>query len=428
MHRREVFEDGNMGKTFAEKILSIASGQDVKAGDIVVVEPDFCMSHENSSAVSRTFQTIGLKKVWNPDKIVIIFDHTVPASTEAYAESQKITREFVEQQGISHFYDLNSCGGVCHQIMCQEGYSVPGAVIVGTDSHTCTEGALGAFATGIGRSEMAAVWATGKIWLSVPESIKIHVSGKFPRGVYAKDLILKIIGDIGADGADYKSVEFCGPAIHEMSIAERMTLCNMGIEMGAKNAVCQPDDKVDAHLAGKAKLTDREPVWADEDAVYYKELYYYLEELVPCVAKPHTVDNYAPVKEVAGTKIHQAVIGTCTNARLEDLRVAAQIFKGHRVAVRTIIIPASVEVYRKALAEGLIDTFLEAGCIVSHPGCGPCAGVAGGILAANETVISTANRNFMGRNGSRESLIYLASPATAAYSALRGVISDPSEL
>lgn len=416
-----------MKKTFAEKILSRAAGQDVKAGDIVVVSPDFCMSHENASSVSKTFESIGVERVWDAEKIVVIFDHTVPPSTEAYALSQKVTREFVQRQGIRNFYDLNCCGGICHQIMCQEGYAVPGAVIVGTDSHTCTEGALGAFSTGIGRSEMAAVWATGEIWLSVPESIKIYVDGQFPSGVYAKDLILRIIGDIGADGANYKSVEFHGPAIHRMSIAERMTLCNMGIEMGAKNAACPPDEKVFAHVAGKAKLTGREPVWADEGAVYCRTLHYHLDDLVPCVAKPHTVDNYAPVTQVAGQKIDQAFLGTCTNARIEDLRVAAAILNGHHVAVRTIVIPASVAVYRQAVAEGLIDIFLAAGCTLGHPGCGPCIGVAGGVLAENETVISTANRNFKGRNGARSSHIYLASPATVAYSALHGAISDPRE-
>lgn len=416
-----------MSKTFAEKILGSAVGQEVKAGDIVVVEPDFCLSHENSSAVSKTFESIGVEKVWNPNKIVIVFDHTVPASTEAYALSQKVARNFMEKQGIGHFYDLNRCGGICHQIMCQEGYAVPGSVIVGTDSHTCTEGAMGAFATGIGRSEMAAIWATGKIWLSVPETIKITVDGQFPKGVYAKDLILRIIGDIGADGANYMSVEFHGPAISAMSIAERMTLCNMGIEMGAKNAVCKPDEKVFSFLRERAKLTGREPVWADEDAVYARELTYHLEDLVPCVAKPHTVDNYAPVSEVAGQPIDQAFLGTCTNARLEDLRVAAAILKGRQVKVRTIVIPASVEVYRSAIAEGLIDVFLAAGCTVSHPGCGPCIGVAGGVLAEDEVVISTANRNFKGRNGARSSMIYLASPATVACSAIQGVISDPRD-
>lgn len=416
-----------MGRTFAEKILGRAAGQDARAGDIVVVQPDFCMSHENASFISSTFGKIGVERVFDPSRIVIIFDHTVPASTAEYALSQKITREFVAKQGIGHFYDLNSCGGICHQIMSQEGYAVPGAVIVGTDSHTCTHGAFGAFATGIGRSEMAAVWATGEIWLSVPESIKINVEGSFPDGVYAKDLILKIIGDLGADGANYKAVEFHGESIAAMSMAERMTLCNMAIEYGAKSSACRPDAKTAAFIRGREKLSGKESLWADSDASYAEEYTYRLDSLVPCVAKPHAVDNYAAISEVVGTKIDQAFIGTCTNARLEDLRVSAAILKGRRVAVRTIVIPASVEVYRNAIKEGLIDCFLESGCTVSHPGCGPCIGVYGGCLAEEETVISTANRNFLGRNGARTSKIYLASPATVAWSAVNGCIGDPRE-
>lgn len=413
-----------MGRTFAEKVLGRAVGREVTAGEIVVVEPDFCLSHENGAFVRRTFETIGLDRVYDPERIVIVLDHMVPASTPDYANTQKSIREFAHQQGIRHFYDMNCRGGICHQIMCQEGFALPGTIIVGTDSHTCTAGAMGAFATGIGRPEMAAVWATGQIWLRVPQSIKIVVEGEFPRGVSAKDLILKIIGDIRADGADYQSVEFHGPAIERMSIAERMTLCNMGIEMGAKNAVCPPDEKVLAHAKARAKKADYEPVWADEDAQYARVLHYRLDDLVPCVAKPHKVDNYAPVTEVVGTKIHQAFLGTCTNARLEDLRQAAAVLRGHQVKVRMLVIPASVEVYRKAMAEGLIDVFLEAGCVVQHASCGPCIGVSGGVLADDEVVISSANRNFYGRNGSRSSKIYLGSPMTVAYSAVQGEISD----
>lgn len=416
-----------MGKTFVEKALGRAAGREVSVGDIVVVKPDFCLSHENASAICQTFEKIGVDEVFDPNRIVIVFDHTVPPSTEAYALSQKVTRAFVAKQGITHFYDMNSMGGICHQIMCQEGYALPGTVIVGTDSHTCTEGALGAFSTGIGRSEMAAVWATGEIWLSVPESIQITVEGAFPKGVYAKDLILRIIGDIGADGANYQSVEFTGPAIAAMSVAERMTLCNMGIEMGAKNAVCPVDDKTLAFIDGRAKLDSFTPISPDADARYARKLHYDLNALVPCVAKPHTVDNCAPVREVAGQRIDQAFIGTCTNARIEDLRVAAAVLKGHKVRVKTIVIPASVETYLKALHEGLIDCFLQAGCVVGHPGCGPCIGVSGGVLAEDEVVISTANRNFKGRNGARSSFIYLASPATVACSAINGAITDPSE-
>ena len=312
--------------------------------------------------------------------------------------------------------------------MCEEGFALPGLIMIGSDSHTCTYGAYGAFSTGIGRSEMAAAWATGKIWFRVPESLKITVKGKFNKGVSAKDLILKIIGDIKADGADYMSVEFHGPAIEEMTIAERMTLCNMGIEMGAKNAVCPPDKKVLDAIKGIEKTNEWEAMWADDDAVYAKELAYDLANLLPCVAKPHTVDNWAPIDAVKGTKIHQAFLGSCTNARIEDLRVAAGILKGKEVAVRTIVIPASWRVYRQAMDEGLLEVFMDAGCVITNPGCGPCMGNHEGILAPGEACISTANRNFKGRMGNKESFIYLASPMTVAASALKGEIADPREV
>ncbi|WP_352425287.1 3-isopropylmalate dehydratase large subunit [Aminomonas paucivorans] len=417
-----------MGKTFAEKVLGKAAGYAVKAGDVVTVEPHFCMSHDNAAPIARTFKKIGVPKVWKPDHIVFILDHAIPAPTDEHAQNHKEIREFSAAQGIKHFYDVTSKGGVCHQKMCEEGFALPGLVMIGSDSHTCTYGAYGAFSTGIGRSEMAAAWATGKIWFRVPESIKITLTGSFQKGVSAKDLILKIIGDIKADGADYMSVEFHGPGIHAMSLAERMTLCNMGIEMGAKNAVCPPDDKVLADIQGKEKTKDWEALWADDDAAYAKELAYDLGTLVPCVAKPHTVDNYASIDEVKDTPIHQAFLGSCTNARIEDLRLAAAILKGKQVAVRTIVIPASWVVYRQAMKEGLIDVFLDAGCVLTNPGCGPCMGNHEGILAPGEACISTANRNFKGRMGNKESFIYLASPMTVAASALTGKISDPREV
>lgn len=272
-----------MGKTFAEKILGKAAGYEVSAGDIVTVYPRYCLSHENSSSIAATFRTIGIERVFDPEHIVIVFDHTVPAPGVAYANSHMETRRFVAEQNIQHFYDLNSRGGICHQIMCQEGYAAPGRIIVGSDSHTCTYGAMGAFSTGIGRSEMAATWATGKIWLRVPETMKIQVEGHFKPGVSAKDLILSIAGDITASGADYLSMEFHGQGISGMSVAERMTLCNMAIELGAKNAVCKPDEKVFSMLAGKG-VTDYDPVWADEDAEYCRTLRYQLEDIVPTLA------------------------------------------------------------------------------------------------------------------------------------------------
>lgn len=416
-----------MAKTFAEKALGRAAGYEVSEGDIVTVYPDFCLSHENAASVSETFRSIGVDRVYDPDRIVIVFDHTVPPPTGGYADSQNKTRRFVREQGIRNFYDMNSRGGICHQILCQEGYSAPGLVIVGSDSHTCTHGAVGAFATGIGRSEMAAVWATGKLWLRVPQSMKIVVEGSFRPGVYAKDLILRLAGDISSSGADYLSMEFHGAGISAMSIGERMTLCNMAIEMGAKNAVCRPDEKVLEHLKGRAKSDSWECIWADEDAKYVKTLRYRLEDIVPALALPGRVDNFSPVSENEGRRITQAFIGTCTNGRIEDLRAAAGILRGRRAAVRTIVQPASVEIYRQALREGLIDIFMEAGCVVNHPGCGPCVGVCGGIIGEGDVCISTANRNFTGRMGSRQSEIILASPATAAASAVKGCICDPRE-
>ena len=413
-----------MAKTFAEKALSKAAGYEVSEGDIVTVYPDFCLSHENAASVCTTFKTIGLEKVYDPDRIVIVFDHTVPPPTGGYANSHKQIREFVREQGIRNFYDMNSLGGICHQILCQEGYAAPGLVIVGSDSHTCTHGAVGAFATGIGRSEMAAIWATGKLWLRVPQSMKITVEGQFSPGVTAKDLILTIAGEISSSGADYLSMEFHGEGVAAMSIGERMTICNMAIEMGAKNAVCRPDEKVFAHLNGRAKKA-WSPVWADEGASYIKQLHYRLDNLVPAVALPGRVDNYAPVTGALGRRIDQAFIGTCTNGRLEDLRIAAEILKGNRVAVRTIVQPASVAIYQAALKEGLIDIFMDSGCVLNHPGCGPCVGVCGGIIGDGEVCISTANRNFTGRMGSRSSEIILASPATVAASAVKGAVSDP---
>ncbi len=413
-----------MGKTFAEKALGKAAGYEVSAGDVVTVYPRYCLSHENSSSIAATFRTIGVEKVFDPERIVIVFDHTVPAPGAEYANSHMETRKFVAEQGIEHFYDMNCRGGICHQIMCQEGYAAPGRIIVGSDSHTCTYGAMGSFSTGIGRSEMAATWATGKIWLRVPETMKIQVEGRFRPGVAAKDLILTIAGDITASGADYLSIEFHGSGISDMSVAERMTLCNMAIEIGAKNAVCRPDQKVFDMLDAKG-VTDYEPVWADGDAEYCRTLTYRLEEIEPTLAMPGRVDNRLPLREAEGTPIDQVFIGTCTNGRLEDLRVAADILRGRKVRVRTIVQPASVEILEKAIAEGIITDLLAAGCVLMHPGCGPCIGVSGGLLGDGEVCVSTANRNFTGRMGSKSARVMLASPVAAAASAVEGRVADP---
>jgi homoaconitate hydratase family protein len=416
-----------MGHTFAEKALGRAASHEVHANEVVTVQPDWCMSHDNAAPIARIFKKIGVKNVWDPSRLVFVLDHAVPAPSSDHAVNHKEALEFAHEQGIEHFYGITSDGGVCHQKMCEEGFALPGLVMIGSDSHTCTYGAYGAFSTGIGRSEMAAAWATGKIWFKVPESIKVTLTGKFKPGVSAKDFILTFIGDIKADGADYMSIEFHGQGISDMSIAERMTLCNMAIECGAKNAVCPPDEKVMAAIKDNAKCDRWEALWADDDAVYAAEYNYDLGALVPAIAKPHKVDNYAPIDEVKGTKIDEAFLGSCTNGRIEDYRLAAQILKGHKVAVRTIVIPASWKVYRQLMREGLLDVLLDSGCVICNPGCGPCMGNHEGILAPGEAAISTANRNFKGRMGDKESFIYLASPMTVAASALAGEISDPRE-
>ena len=419
-----------MGKTFAEKVFSKKAGYEVSANDIVTVEPDWCMSHDNGAPIARIFKKIGVDTVKYPERICFILDHAVPAPSSDHAVNHKEVREFSAAQGIPNFYDVMSEGGVCHQKMVEEGYALPGLVMVGSDSHTCTYGAMGAFSTGIGRSEMAGTWATGHLWFKVPESMKVVVSGQFKPGVTAKDFILKFIGDVKADGADYMSVEFHGAGIESMSIAERMTLCNMGIEFGAKNAVCKPDQKVLDFIKEKnnAKTDKWEAIWADDDAVYAKEYHYDLADITPGVAKPHKVDNYAPIDEVKGTPIHEAFLGSCTNGRLIDFRAAASVLQGKHVKVRTVVIPASWQVYRACMKEGLFDIFLDAGCVICNPGCGPCMGNHEGILAPGEAAISTANRNFKGRMGDKESFIYLASPMTVAASALKGEITDPREV
>ncbi len=414
--------------TFAEKILAQKAGLDhVEPGQIVTVTPDFCMSHDNTAAISKIFGKIGVERVKDPERFVIVLDHTVPPSTEKYALGHKEIRQFVAQQGIVHFYDGGV--GICHQVLPEKGFALPGTLILGSDSHTTTYGAFGAFSAGIGRSEMAVLYATSKIWLKVPSTFKIVVHGRLRAPLTSKDLILKIIGDIGADGALYRSVEFTGAAITEMSQAARMVLSNMAIEMGAKNGYIAPDDKTFRFLEGRA-VRKYYPVYPDSDASYEKVLEFDASDLIPQVAKPHTVDNVAPVEEVAGTKIDQVLLGTCTNGRLEDLRLAARIIAGKKIAtgVRMLVLPASREVLLDALSEGLIDTFVRAGAMVLNPGCGPCLGVHEGVLAPGEVCLSTANRNFKGRMGSRDAEIYLASPATVAASALTGVITDPRDV
>jgi len=413
-----------MARTFSEKVLSRKAGRPVRAGEVVTVVPDYYLSHDNSSAIIGEFKKLGLDRVAAPWKIVIVLDHIVPASEEKYALNHKIVREFVSEQAIPNFFDIEF--GVCHQVFSEASFALPGKVIMGSDSHTTTYGAFGAFSAGIGRTEMASLWATDEIWLRVPETLRIELVGGLGAGVFAKDVILKIIGDNGADRANYRTVEFGGPAASNFSLASRMVMANMAAEMGAKNASFEPDEKTLAWLRTRARDA-YEIVASDPDAAYEAVLSYDLSKIEPQIACPHTVDNVKPVSAVDGLRFNQALIGTCTNGRLEDLEIAAGILKGKRVnsRVRTLVLPASREVYLEALKEGLIQTFVEAGCVVLNPGCGPCLGAHEGILAGGEVVVGTSNRNFRGRMGSRDSEIYLASPATVAASALEGVITDP---
>ena len=413
-----------MGQTFSEKILSQKAGREVRAGDVVTISPDYILTHDNSAAIIKEFQKLGIQKVRCPQKIVIVLDHVVPASTEKYAQNHKSIREFVSAQGISHFYDVHN--GICHQVFSEEGFAMPGTLVLGADSHTTSYGAFGVFSAGIGRSEAASVWATEKIWLRVPKTLKIVLNGQLPKDVYAKDIILKIIGDEGADRANYRAVEFSGDGAEGMSLASRLVLANMAAEMGAKNGYFLPDEKTFDFLKDRAKGI-YQPVYSDPDADYEDILEYDLSTIEPQVACPHTVDKVKPVTAVAGTAFHQAVIGTCTNGRFEDLKVAADILRRKTVAssVRVLVIPASRTEYLKALHEGFLEDLVRSGCIVLNPGCGPCLGAHQGVLAPGEVALSTANRNFRGRMGSRDSEIYLASPATVATSVIQGKITDP---
>ncbi|MDI3482624.1 MAG: 3-isopropylmalate/(R)-2-methylmalate dehydratase large subunit [Candidatus Methanomethylophilaceae archaeon] len=414
------------GRTFAQKVLSRASGTEAEVGDTVVATVDLAMSHENAALVSRIFHEIGAPAVWDPEKIVLVFDHRIPASTISAAEGHKTVREFAEKKGIINFYRHGE--GICHQVLPEKGHVRPGALIVGSDSHTSTYGAFGAFATGIGATEMAAVWATGELWFRVPETLRIINEGVLPPYTMSKDLMLRIIGDIGADGANYRCVEYVGEAVDEMTISSRMVLCNMAIEMGAKAGVCFPDQKTRDYLAARSVSLDGE-LFSDEDAeMSHCELD--VSDLVPLVAAPHSVDNVCSAESLSDMTVDQAVLGSCTNGRLEDLHAAASLLDGKSISpsVRLIVVPASKEVYRMAMEDGTLATLADAGGIVVNPGCGPCLGAHQGLLASGERAIATTNRNFRGRMGSPEAEIYLASPLTVAASALRGRITDPREL
>jgi 3-isopropylmalate/(R)-2-methylmalate dehydratase large subunit len=413
--------------TFAQKVLSNASGQEARTGEIVNAKVDLAMSHENSALVLRSFREIGAKRIWDPRRVVVLFDHRIPANTIKTAEGHKEVRTFARDEQLPNFYDLGE--GICHQVLPEKGHVLPNMLIVGTDSHTTTYGALGAFATGIGATEMAAVWATGEIWLKVPETMRIHLRGKLPPHVASKDVILHLIGALGADGADYKCVEFVGDTIGRMTIASRMVLSNMSIEMGAKAGVCFPDRKTTDWLAQRTDKKWEGNFW-EHGAEVDEEIEMDVEGLQPQVACPHQVDNVVNVRKVEGTKIDQAVLGSCTNGRLEDLAAAEALLRGRKVSrdVRFIVVPASREVYIEAAEKGLLASLATSGAVIVNPGCGPCLGGHQGLLASGERCISTTNRNFRGRMGSPNAEVYLASPETVAASALKGEITDPRRL
>ena len=413
-----------------EKILARASSKKiVTPNEIVEAQIDVAMIHDLTGPLTvNAFHEIGSKKVWNPDKIVVIFDHLVPANTITTAELHKTLRKFVKEQGITQFYDVGR-GGVCHQVMPEEGFVRPGEVIVGADSHTCEYGALGAFATGIGSTEMAAVFVKGSLWFRVPRVIRIEVDGKFQNYVSAKDLILKIISILGSDGATYKGIEFGGSSISEISVDGRLTVCNMAIEAGAKAGIIEPDDKTIRYVKARSNMK-LSPLRSDSDSEYEKNISLDVSNLSAQVACPPSVDNVKPASEVGNVEIDQAFIGSCTNGRMEDLRAVARLLKGKTIrrGVRTIVIPASQKIYLECLREGLIETFIQAGAAVGNPNCGPCLGGHMGILAPGEVCISTSNRNFTGRMGSPQAKVYLASPATVIASAMEGRIVDPASL
>jgi len=425
-----------MGMTVVEKILAKASDQaSVKVGDVLEPRVSLAMSHENAAIVINQFLEVykdtGIEaKVWEPSKITLIFDHRVPAEGSKTATNQEKIRRFAKEQGIAKFHDIRGDeGGICHQILPENGYVRPGQVVVGTDSHTTSHGALGAFSFGIGGTEMSAVWVLGRaLNVEVPGTIKVIVDGKFPAHVYPKDLILYLIGQISAEGANFKVIEFHGSTVKSMSTSGRLVLCNMSVEAGATSGIVPADEETVRYLKEEAGVKDNiELLTPDADAQYDREIKIDVSKLVPQVACPHTVDNVKPVDEVEGIKLNQIVVGSCTNGRLDDLEIVAGILKGKKVArnIRMIIFPASGRIYRQALKKGFLEIFMEAGAVVMNPGCGSCLGVHQGALADGDVALATTNRNFKGRMGNPKAEVYLCSPETAAVSAITGVITDP---
>lgn len=413
-----------MGQTVIEKIISRNTGQAAKPGDIVTVRVDRVMIHDIFIPfVAEKFEEMGFTKLWDPDKAVLIYDHLVPASQVDDTRHFRIGNAFAQKYGMKH---VHRSDGICHQLMTEALYVKPGDIVFGTDSHTTTYGCVGAFSSGIGYTEMASILGTGTMWIRVPETIKVVIDGTLPSNVTSKDVILRLIGDLRADGATYQALEFCGETVEQMSIASRMTMANMAIEAGAKCALFTPDEKTAEYC--QMELTEKErSLIGDADAVYARTLFYRAEELVPVLACPSQVDNIRPVSELAGTPVDQVFIGSCTNGRLEDLQRAAAVLKGRKVApfVKLIVTPASRKIYEQALLDGTLAVLAEAGAMITHPGCGLCCGRAGGILSDGERVVATNNRNFLGRMGTSKVEIFLASPVTAAACAAEGRIAVP---
>jgi homoaconitate hydratase family protein len=417
-----------MGATLAEKILARASGKEaVRPGEYVMAAIDLAMAHDSLGPIDEILTRAGVKKLWDNDKVVCVLDHWNPPPTVRDAEVHKRVRAAVKRFGIGHFYGQNA--GVCHQVLFEKGHALPGSLIVGADSHTLTYGAFGAAAAGIGHSEMAYVLATGKLWFKVPETLKFELRGVLPNRVTSKDLILSIAGKHSVDAAQYRAVEFTGETCKRMTLPSRMTMSNMAAEIGAKFAFFEPDEQVLHYLKERTKDAFR-LFTADPDASYERVIEEDVSRLEPQVAFPFSVDHVKPISKAGSIRIDQAVLGSCTNGRLEDLKMAADVMGGRKVHpdVRMLVIPASTEVYQDAIREGVLQRLIESGGIVCNPGCGPCMGAHMGLLAAGEVCISSTNRNFRGRMGSIDSELYLASPATVAASAVAGRIADPREM
>ena len=414
-----------MAKTIAEKILSKHSGRNLSAGDYAICDVDFCFGQDGtSSIIIDRIKELGIKKVKNRNNFCMVIDHSAPSPSLGVSRVHDKMRRFAREQSV-RLFDVGC--GVCHQVIPESGYISPGDLIVGADSHTCTYGALNAFATGMGSTDLAISLATGKNWFRVPETIKIVLKGKLPKGVFAKDIILYIIGKLGANGCTYKAIEISGSAVNNLSMDARFTISNMAIEMGAKCAIFVTDNKTTSWLKKHGAKKKYHTTKADKNAKYQKIYTFDVSKIQPQVAKPHAVDNVSSVNKIKGQRIDEAYLGTCTNGRLEDLKIASKILRGKKIknGIKFIVAPASVEIYLKAIKEGIIKDFLDAGAVVVNPGCGPCVGTHHGVPADGEIVISTANRNFKGRMGNPSAFIYLASPATVAASAIEGKITDP---